>query len=474
MATSSDELALALEVDRDYQFADLFCVAADDSEGFASLDGARKALEAARVNHGIDAEKIRQALEKLPDLEIGTQIRIAEATPPTKSEDGRVDFHVDVSGQAAYRASDADDDQVDFKTATSVVCVQEGDLLAELIPPVQGELGTDIRGQPIAPRNPRTPSLVAGQNVEYDESARTFVARSAGRPVYSKGVLSVLPVYEVAGNVCYDTGHVEFNGSVIVHGNVEDDFNVTAKDILVHGNVGASQLTAKQSITVNSGVNGRQRAILRAGQNIAARYVNGSRLECLGDVTVEREIVNSDVLCNGRLRVGTLIGGNASARGGVEANVLGSDMGVATRVEPGEDMQVRKIEDALDVVDGKIEKLLHPIRNVLGDRSKFRAMPEEKQKAVEASHEAFLRLKEAHEKLANRRIDLMEMEGAEPDKTVVVRKQLNPDTIVRTEICMRNFPKEATGPLVIVEDIDRSTMVTQPYRAKGDPKRKDS
>jgi hypothetical protein len=46
---------------------------------------------------------------------------------------------------------------------------------------------------------------------------------------------------------------------------------------------------------------------------------------------------------------------------------------------------------------------------------------------------------------------------------VIVHKKLHPDTIVSTNLCMRNFTKPATGPVVVIPDIDHSTMQIKQY-----------
>ncbi len=459
--------ALALDIDPDMEWARLVCVPADNPSAFLGYDAAREELNVERITYGLDLDLVKETCSKLEELELGDKVRIAQADPPVHGVDGYIDFAVDVSGQATYKAADEDSSNIDFREATSVVCVNEGALLATLHPPKQGKPGKSIRGETLPPRSPKEPMIRPGQSVHFEPKTRQFTALRAGRPTFVDHILSVLPVYEVAGDVCFDTGHVRFNGSVIVQGNVLDDFNIEAKDIVVMGTVGACLLNAEGNITVRGGINGRDRAVIRAGGEVVAKYINNARVETLHDLTVNREIVNSTVLCNGRVRVNTLIGGETVAKLGVEANVLGSDIGVATRVDPGVDIQIRKVDDALDVVDGQIGALLAPVQMVLGDKAKYRSLSDERKDAVRQAYEKFLRLKEAHEKLAARRQKLLENSTEMPVKEVVVFKTLNPDTIVRTDICMRNFAKQHSGPLCIRQDVDRSTMKLDPYSASA-------
>jgi uncharacterized protein (DUF342 family) len=355
---------------------------------------------------------------------------------------------------------------IDFKKATRVVSVNPGDQLATHFPPVEGSPGITVFGSPIPPRKPKDFNVRAGQNVEFRKPTESYHALTNGRPVYAAGSLSVLPLYEVTGDVDYSTGHVKFAGSVVVHGNVLDDFNITAKDIVVNGSVGACKLSAENNITVRGGVNGRDKALLCAGGEVCAKYLNNTSLEAMGDLIVRREIVNSNILCNGTVRTGNLIGGNTVSRMGLETNILGSDLGVSTRVEPGVDIAVRKIEMAIDQICEKIEAIVKPAEMFFGNRAKFKSLPEDKREELVQGYETFTRLHAAHAKLSQNRADLIAAAAEKPLKEVIILKQLHPDTIVRTELCVKNFSKEATGPMVLKEDVDRSTMTIEPYSSR--------
>jgi uncharacterized protein (DUF342 family) len=467
MSNSYNELALLVDVDPDGVDAALKIVQADTDNSFVTVQGAKKALMDAKVTFGIDFDTIEMLCEKLDDYEAGQHVIVAKSTPPVHGKDGDIEFAVNVSGQASYEAA-SNNGTIDFKSATSVVSVKPGELLATHIPPQPGTPGTNVHGSTLPPRAPKDFVVRASQNVEYREETHTFHALAHGRPVYADGGLSVLPVYEVGGDVDYSTGHIKFAGSVIVNGSVQDDFNITAKDILVKGSVGACELTADNNITIKGGVNAREKGMIKAGGELVAKYLNATNIECLGDIIVMREIVHSKVLCNGSIRTGSLIGGLTVARKGLEVNILGSDLGVATRVEPGSDIALRKIESALDNIDEKLDQVLKPVQIFFGNRAKYKALPDDKKEEFKMLFEAFCRLKEAHIKLAEKRAQIMNNSTEHPNKEVTVLKMLHPDTIIATELCMKNFTKPATGPLVVVEDIDRSTMSLKPY---GDRKK---
>lgn len=461
--------ALKLVVDRDKMWADLVCVEDTTENTFITVGAIQDALKKEGVVYNVDSDMIREVVENLDHMQFEEKEQIAEGLEPKQGENGRIEFLVDVSGKAIYDASSGDGKNIDFKKATKIICVEPGSIIAEIIPPVPGKPGRTILGENIPAPKPKEAVLRAGLNVETDSKGVKFRATSTGKPVYSEGVLSVLPVYEVPGDVDYNTGHIEFAGSVIVSGNVLDDFNIRAKDITIGGTVGACLIISDNDINISGGVAGKDKAKLIAGGAVKAKYINNCKIECLKDILVQREIVHSTIMTNGKVYVGSLIGGVTMAKLGVEANSLGSDLGIATRVEPGTDLEIKKIENAMDIVDEKIETTIKPVELFFGERQKYKALPEEKKEDICRAHETFKMLYDAHSKLDKRKKKLTRESSISPIKEVIVRKNLCPDTIIATELCMRNFTKPATGPIKIVEDIDHSTMAIKNVNEKENP-----
>ncbi|MBN1256833.1 MAG: DUF342 domain-containing protein [Planctomycetes bacterium] len=466
MSRQPREQALLLQVDPDKLHASLVCVESNTPGCFDNILGAREALQNHNIKFGINTSLLQETFEKQESMELGSKVVIARSQDPVEPVDGRVEFLVDVSGEAKYSGAQEEFGSVDFRSATSVTCVKQGELLAKIFPPKQGKPGCNICGETIPARQPKEAFIRAGSNVNFDAKEKTFTAVEGGRPVFADGVLSVLPVYEVSGDVDYETGHIKFAGSVVVKGNVLNDFNIEAKEIEVGGTVGACNLTATNNIMIIGGINGNDRAVIKAGGSVTAKYINNCYVECLGNITSPNGILNSKIMCNGMVRSTTLIGGATCARLGVEVKEVGSDMGVATQVELGVDILVRKLENLLEVIDGEIEKLLTPYAILLEDIKQYRAYPDEKKAAIKENFELFKDLKGKHERLAKRRVGLLQNATAEPLKEIVVLGTIYADTIVRTDFCMRNFNQAINGPVRIVEDIASSTMATAPYSQK--------
>ncbi|MBN2713570.1 MAG: DUF342 domain-containing protein, partial [Planctomycetes bacterium] len=298
-----------------------------------------------------------------------------------------------------------------------------------------------------------------GEGVTTDSEQKVFKAAVEGRPIFYAGTLSVSPSYEVPGDVDFNTGNIKFNGHVIVKGNVLDDFNVECRSIEVQGVVGASKIKCEGPITLRGGVNGRDRAEIETKKGSAhIKYVNQAKVIANEAINVDREVVNAILWCRGRIKAEKIIGGECLALGGVEASILGSELGVSTIIEPGADYEVRKIDNFLSDLGDQIEKILRPVQTFLGDKARFKSLPDEKKEEYKKLLEAFLTAKEKYVKLSELRQATLANESSQPVKEVIVRKTVFQDVFVRTDLCMKQFKKQLTGPVALIEDVDSSTI----------------
>jgi len=460
-------IAFNLIVDHEEMVARLEAAEATP-DTISTLEYARERLKANNVVAGIDEAELAHAFARLPALDKpGEVFVVARGRRPVHGIDGRVDFKVDVSGQPIYRAEDAAA-RIDFRQATKISTVKQGDIIAELVPPTKGEKGFTLSGKELPARDGKPAILRPGSGAQVDAAGRFFTAAAEGRPVYCGGIISVSPVYEVAGDVDLKTGNVKFNGHVIVQGNVTDDAVIEANSVEINGVVGAAAIIARGAVTIRGGINGRDRGRIEAQGNVFAKYINQTAVIAYGDVVAVREIVNSRIWCLGRVRADTILGGECLALRGIEAGLLGSEIGVTTLLEPGANFEVRKVENEMAALAEKIESLLRPIQPFFGDRNRFRALPDEKKQAFRDAYAAFCSYMESYLALGEELRKLEENQSMTPVKQVFVRRMLHNDVFIRTSLCQKQFKTQITGPAAVVEDIDSGSLRAVPWKPGAD------
>ena len=159
--------------------------------------------------------------------------------------------------------------------------------------------------------------------------------------------ISVLPVVFIHGDVNYDTGNIDFDGSVHITGSVLPGFTVKAKgDIIIEKNVDDALIEALGNITVKMGVVGKENAKLSANGTVTVKYLLNAKVEAANDIVVEDSIINSDVFSNSRIvvvaRQGKIIGGKATALYEIIVNVSGTPNETETQLNVGRNLFIEK------------------------------------------------------------------------------------------------------------------------------------
>jgi hypothetical protein len=206
-------------------------------------------LQKAGVVHGIDDG----ALAKASALTEGERVLAAQGTPPAPPIDERIEYANCFSGGRRLVNSDAQ--RIDFYELTQIPAVEEGEVLAVKHEGQPGKPGMKVTGEIIEPRPPKKVNLRAGQGVALIEGGRKALAVVGGKPSNAKGLLRVLPVYTVAGDAGLATGNIRFTGHVVVHGDVAENVQISARGtVQVGGIADGAQIEGGSGISVEGSI----------------------------------------------------------------------------------------------------------------------------------------------------------------------------------------------------------------------------
>jgi uncharacterized protein (DUF342 family) len=150
---------------------------------------------------------------------------------------------------------------------TIIPTVEVGDVLAiKTTPAIPGKDGIAVTGEVIKAREGKDIPLKVGNGAVLLDNDTKVVAISQGRPVYKKGVISVIPALVISHDVDATTGNINFDGDVVVKGNISDNMKVSAGgDITIFGNVFHATLYAKGNIRVYGNITNSK---ITAGLNV--------------------------------------------------------------------------------------------------------------------------------------------------------------------------------------------------------------
>jgi uncharacterized protein (DUF342 family) len=250
--------------------------------------------------------------------------------------------------------------EIDFKNRGEIPYVTEGTILAEIIPSVPGKNGKDIFGRDILVSEVTNVYLKCENGTKLSDDGRKVSATANGQPKLSFGNrLHVLTEIVIPGDVGFETGHVEFEGNVIIKGSVHNDFkvkgaNITAEEVL------AAHIYASGDLTVKTGITG---AIIEVEGNIKAKFINKSVIRCYGNVVAEKEIIDCSVLTSGLCTVtsGKIVSSTISAKQGIQATDIGTEISAPCRLKIGTD---EHIDHEISLIDEQIEEQKTAISNL--------------------------------------------------------------------------------------------------------------
>jgi len=293
-------------------------------------------LNANGIVNGINGEALQQVCTAISE---GTQLEgvvIARGTPPEPGRDGKIEFHVRTSAEEVQFEEDATG-TIDFRQQHTYGNVEVNQPICTIYLPEEGKAGVSVRGELIHPPEVKSVVLKTGDGVHLENDGSRVIADKAGRVIYLKDTVTVTDELVVEGDVDFEVGHINFKGYVIVKGDVLDDFNVSGeKGIKVIGTIGACVLESGGDIEIG-GMAGQDKGVIRCGGNLHARYLHEVTVECSGNVIIETELLNSSVSGGGFISTpgGIISGGEHIARSGIEAKILGSRVGIHTRLTAG-------------------------------------------------------------------------------------------------------------------------------------------
>lgn len=333
---SNEFYTLKIELDAE-EFECRGTIAPKTKGTFLTPQGLTQTLNDCGVSEGLLPGAIAAFCQNAGQGKSQEQVLLAEGKRPLPGPDGWIEFYARVSSKEIKLDAEDESGVIDLRNLNFFSNVEPEDPIGLLHPPRNGEPGTTVTGLPGRPLQGKPLVVVAGAGVRVEQDGTKFVAEMQGRVVYEGGTLSVSEEYTVAGDVNFEVGSIRFLGMVDVRGDVLDDFNISAlKGLSVAGAVGACHIESQGNIMLGS-MSGKGIGTIKCGGDLVARFLNDVYVECEGNVVVGSEIRNSVIKAGGYISVenGQIFGGKCVALEGIEGKVLGSYLGVRTKLTAG-------------------------------------------------------------------------------------------------------------------------------------------
>jgi hypothetical protein len=308
-------------------------------------------LDAKGIIYGIDFATLENIVV---NREPNREYFIAKGQPVILGKNAEIKYNFSSNLDAKPKVND--DGSVDFHQLNLINNVKKGDLLAELIPEEEGIPGMDVFGNNIKAKKVKKMILKYGKNVSLLENK--LYAEKDGYVKIESDKVVVYDYYEVAGDVDSSTGDIEFDGTVIIKGNVRTGFSVKAKgDIEVLGVVEGATLISGGQVVLRRGIQGMNKGVIEAKKNLITKFIENSTVRVGGYIHSDailhsRVTAKEEIIVDGKK--GMVTGGEVRSGKEIRTKVLGSHMGTITNVEVGIDPT---IVDTLNELTNEIDNI---------------------------------------------------------------------------------------------------------------------
>jgi len=316
-----------------------------------------------KITYGIQEENIIQAIK---EKKYNLDIVVAKGTKPVNGENASVKYHINsVARKNSLKPTLLDDGKVDFKNLDIIENVEEGAILAEKINATKGKNGFNVFGEEITAKDGRDINLSKGKNTYISDDGNKIISEISGMVSCRDKKISVLDTF-VIDSVGISTGNIDFVGNVIVKGDIMPDYSVRATgNIEVKGNVEKAALYAEGDIVIRGSFFGKGSGKVEAQGDVILNFAESSTIQADGNIIANEALMNCKVYSQKKITVidkkGVIVGGEIKAAEGIEAINLGSNRGIKTDIEVGNNPQIveeqRKIELEIEDMIKKMQQI---------------------------------------------------------------------------------------------------------------------
>ncbi len=321
-------------------------------QGTSDVAPVKALIKKRGIKRGIAADKeIQEFMKNCTDPH--EKFIVAQGIPPSVGKPAEIIYNFNTQSDSAGVINE--DGSIDFTARGDSPFVKKGSVLAEKKPMEQPKSGIDIFGETLLVGDVDDVPLEGGEGVELSEDGLKLTATITGQPnIDIKGVISVLESFTVNGDVDFKTGNINFNGNVIVKGNVKAGFMVECEELIAN-EINGGIVKTRGDLKVSNGI---VNADIQTEGSIQAKFLNKTKLYGYGDMMVTREIMESYIAISGALNneTGRITASTIAARKGMSVKQIGTEKAEYSTIKTGADDHLRWVAEKYDTKIEIIQK----------------------------------------------------------------------------------------------------------------------
>jgi uncharacterized protein (DUF342 family) len=382
-------------------------------------------LDKLNIVYGIQWDSIQAAVEECNlNRRAMKNVLVARGDPPANE----ISEYIQINPFLGQNNAPGADDKVDYRAKSPFIIVKKDQALAKQKSRKPGRDGKNVHGAAIPHSVIRPEGVSGGENTRME--GKFMLANINGQMVETKGVVSVSDSLVIKGGVGYKTGNIIFPGDVVIEGPVSDGFKIySGGSVTIKQTFDVTDASTKTDLTVSGGIIGRGRALVKVGGCLKTKFIENCRIACRKTVSVDSEIINSNVFTLENLEMGDkglIVGAEIWAVRGVRAGAIGKKSGKATRIHCGIDFTVEQEKEKNNNMLRILAAKLARIKELLADP----ASEGDKKAKLE---QLLARLEEEQRKASAKVAELMGRLNTDENAVVEVSGEIAEGTLI--EIC---------------------------------------
>jgi len=196
------------------------------------------------INYGVKHDQISKIMAQKGNK--SGEYLIAEGRKPKRGEDAQI-------------IKSENYQQREENLFNVIDSIEKGETICYKKKAVEGKAGVNVYSDRISPPPVKDISLKAGKNVQLTKDGLKAIALEGGQPKLirrsSTVEVHIYKQYIIKGDVDKHTGHIKYEGDLLVKGDIKDYFNVeVGNDLKVQGNIANAEVKTQGDLYVNNNI----------------------------------------------------------------------------------------------------------------------------------------------------------------------------------------------------------------------------
>ena len=379
------------------------------------------------ITFGLKPKAMLSLLNKCNQASEGKAFRvlIAEGVKEVNGKNANFKKRIKTEDQRNIQPKLLDNGKVDMYDLGEMFTVIPGTVLMEKIPVTLGRAGKTVTGERIPPAPGKDADFKVGLNVKIDpNNPLQLIATSNGIPLEDGDFIKVDDTL-ILNNVDVKTGHVNYNGSVVIKGDIKEAMRVDVTgDLTVMGAIENATVNCGGNLIVSKAIIGYQKANheglsckISCKGTLTGTIAQYADLKIGKNLLLSKQLIHCKTSCQGSVKVhdklyrkGSIVGGTTQANGSITTVTLGVSAGNKTEIDLVGNFKI--LVNNKEQLIRQLQEIEHLVTNIQQKEAALesltdKALQEEtkkklfikKQKIQEANEEVNSKLLEVRSKL---------------------------------------------------------------------------